>query len=375
MREFYGFMLAALAAAWFCQYTRFSFDGKVIGRRDSNSIAEFALFAILTLFIGLRRYYNDTGTYKAGYDDLAPLAEYLEHFDFSLGDHVGFELVNAWLKSLDVSTQGFLLFYAAISVGLSLYFIKKHSCNFLVSVFLFFTTNMYFMPAAAMKQYVAVIIGMLSIPCVVKKQWLRFLLLVGIATLFHPYALMYLLFPLLQFRPWSARTYLLLFVTVIIGFSLESLFSTIIDITSLIGKGYTEEDLVGEGINLLRVLVCNVPLILSFLFRGHLFRDSTKEENLMINLAMINGAIMFVGLFGTAIYFSRLANYFTITQCIVLPWLISRLPMNRRDKRLVTVCMVVGYMGFFLYANKSFDSGFSRITLLEYLLNHVFHNI
>ena len=368
-------MLAALAAAWFCQYTRFSFNGKVIGRRDSNSVAEFVLFAILTLFIGLRRYYNDTGAYRAVYENSVALAEYLEHFEFSLGDHVGFELVNAWLKSLDVSTQGFLLFYAAVSVGLSLYFIKKHSCNFLISVFLFFTTNMYFMPAAAMKQYVAVILGMLSVSCVIKKQWIRFLLLVGIATLFHPYALMYLLFPLLQFRPWSVRTYLLLFVTVVIGFSLEVLFDTIIDITTMIGKGYSEEDLVGEGINLLRVLVSNVPLFLSFLFRGHLFRNSTKEENLLINLSMVNGAIMFVGLFGTAIYFSRLANYFTIAQCIALPWLISRLPMKRQDKQLITLCMMVCYMGFFLYANQSFDAGFSRITLQTYLSDYVFNGV
>ena len=369
MREFYGFMLAALVAAWFCQYTRIGFNGKVIGRRDTNPIAEFALFAILTLFIGLRRYYNDTEIYRAGYESTVTLSEFLANLDLNLSDHIGFGFVNSCLKSLYISTQGFLLFYAGVSVGLSLYFIKKYSCNFWVSIFLFFTTNMYFMPAAAMKQYMAVVIGMLSIPCVVKKQWIRFLLLVILATLFHPYALMYLLLPFLQFRPWSNGTYLLLFVIVAVGFSLEGLFDTIIDITTMIGKGYTEEDLVGEGINLLRVLVCNVPLLISFVFRGYMFRDSTREENLLINLSMVNGAVMFMGLFGTAIYFSRLANYFTIAQCIALPWLIRRLPMDRRDKNLITACMLVGYMVFFLYANQSFDSSFERITLFEYLKN------
>ena len=92
----------------------------------------------------------------------------------------------------------------------------------------------------------------------------------------------------------------------------------------------------------------------------------------MVNLAMLNGAIMFVGMFGTAIYFSRLASFFTIAQCIALPWILSKLPRDRRT--FFTAAMIVGYCGFFAYANvlsQSFDANFRRITLFEYLRNYI----
>ena len=83
---------------------------------------------------------------------------------------------------------------------------------------------------------------------------------------------------------------------------------------------------------------------------------------------MINGAIMFVGLFGKAIYFSRLASYFTIAQCVALPAILSKLPSEYR--RLFTYLMIIGYIGFFLYANVmtySFSTDFSRITFFDYI--------
>ena len=255
-----------------------------------------------------------------------------------------------------------------IAIGGSLYFFKRYSINLTLALFLFFTTNAYTFCAAAIKQTTATAIAFVAITFCLKKKWVPFTLLILLAATFHPYVLLYLLAPFLTFKPWSKWTYVLIAVSVAVGFSLESLLGSIIDLTTMIGDNYSEEALVGDGINIFRVLVSNVPLILTFLFRKQIFHSSSRQENLMVNLAMINGAIMFVGLFGKAIYFSRLASYFTVAQCVALPLILKKLPDNYR--KLFTALMIIGYIGFFLYANvfvAHFDKDFARITFFEYV--------
>lgn len=137
---------------------------------------------------------------------------------------------------------------------------------------------------------------------------------------------------------------------------------------SLLGEEYTSESFTGDGVNIFRVLVCNAPLVLSFLYRKQMFENTTREENLIVNLTMLNGAIMFVGLFGTANYFGRLANYFLIFQSLSLPWMLKRI--GGREGRMWTMLVVLGYVGYFYYANiinQPFDQDFARLTVSEYL--------
>lgn len=88
----------------------------------------------------------------------------------------------------------------------------------------------------------------------------------------------------------------------------------------------------------------------------------------MVNLTMLNGTIMFVGLFGTANYFARLANYFLIFQSLSLPWMLKKI--GGRDGRILKILMVAGYLVYFCYENainRPFDQDFARLSLSEYL--------
>ena len=152
------------------------------------------------------------------------------------------------------------------------------------------------------------------------------------------------------------------------GFFLRPLLGMIVNITTLLGEGYTISEFTGEGVNIFRVLVCNVPLVLSCIYRKKLFADSSETENLMVKLTMLNGAIMFVGLFGTANYFARLANYFLIFQSLSLPWMLKKI--GGRDRRMLTILMLLGFAAYFYYANvinQPFDQDFARLSLSEYL--------
>ena len=152
------------------------------------------------------------------------------------------------------------------------------------------------------------------------------------------------------------------------GFFLRPVLGMIVNITTRLGEEYTISAFTGEGVNIFRVLVCNVPLVLSCIYRKKLFADSSETENLMVNLTMLNGAIMFVGLFGTANYFARLANYFLIFQSLSLPWMLKKI--GGRDGRMLTILMVLGFAAYFYYANainQPFDRDFARLSAAEYM--------
>lgn len=368
----YLFLIAVVLLLAFLTERGYVGDWNSRGTRAARSIFIFVIFMAISFFIGLREFYNDTSTYRGHYEALQSFPGFWDHFDATLGENPGFQLVNGVLKTLNVSSQGFILIYALFTCGLYLIFIRRYSDHFLLSMFLLFTTGMYMFSAAAMKQTAAIAICLLAIPSALKKRWIPFLLLIGLAATFHPYALMYLAVPLLTFRPWSKWTYVLLILFVAAGFALDSILGTIVDIASMLGEEYSEEIFQDSGVNVFRVLVCSVPTFLTFVYRRELFRDSKPSENLMVNLCMINGAIMFVGLFGTANYFGRLANYFTIAQVVALPWILGKL--SPHDRRVLTALMVICYTGYSLYGNlvnESFDSQFSRMTLKEYFTNYV----
>jgi len=179
---------------------------------------------------------------------------------------------------------------------------------------------------------------------------------------------MYLLVPLLMFKPWTKMTYWMLAAFGAAGVLMQPLMGTIISITTMLGEEYDAASFGGEGVNPFRLAVVAVPAVLAFMTRRVIWKKNDRVMNLMVNLVMLNAAIMFVALFGTANYFARLANYFLIFQCITIPWLFSN--FDRETRKWLIPAAVVCYVAYFYYANvinQHFDSGFSSVTLMEWL--------
>ena len=367
MRELVILMLITVALAWFADHvTVRPLNGQKMHRQLLPSIV---IFILLAGFAGLRKWYNDTETYRHSYELIAAFPDYFKNgIKLELGNNFGFGLINASLKTLGLISQDFLMFWAVIVIGLHLFFLHKHSEKYSLSIFLLFATGAYSFMCAAIKQTAAVAICLLAVHFFLKRKYVLYVLCVLLASTIHPYALMFLSVPIFTYKPWTKRTYLFIALFVAAGLALQPLMGTIINITTMIGEEYTVEEFSGAGVNIFRVLVCNVPLILSFLYRKSLFADSSREQNLFVNLSMLNGAIMFVGLFGTANYFGRLANYFLVFQVLSLPWMIDRIP--GRDRAFIKSAMITCYIAYFYYAhaiNLPFDENFRRYTIGEYL--------
>lgn len=366
MTELAILMFMAIALAWCADHVTVQpLNGRKMHREVLFSII---LFVLLAGFVGLRKWYNDTETYRYAYEAMNTFPAYWEEVKLELGSNFGFGIINAWLKTRGVISQDFLMFWAVIVVGLHLIYLHKYSTNYASSIFLLFATGAFTFLCAAIKQTAAVGICLLAIHFFLKRKYVVYVLCVLLAATIHPYALMFLLVPIFTYKPWTRRTYFFIALFVVTGIALQPLMGTIINITTMIGEEFTVEEFSGAGVNIFRVLVCNVPLALSFVYRKQLFMDSTKEQDLFMNLSMLNGAIMFVGMFGTANYFARLANYFLIFQTVSLPWMVGKI--RGGDRKIIKAAMIICYTAYFYYAhaiNLPFDDNFHRYTISEYL--------
>lgn len=343
-------------------------SGEKIYIRKDKLFFIILLFS-MAVFVGLRIWCNDTATYRYGYEhSISATGNIFNGISWKIADSPAFAIVNTILKHIGFSSQDFLMFYSFLTNGLYLWFVRKHSSNIWLSVFLLWTMGIYLFSAAGMRQAVAIAIALIGVDRALMKKWISFVIWVVIAGFFHPYALMFLVTPILTFAPWTKWTWILLGIFAVAGFSLQRMVGTILDITSMMGKEYNAESFSGDGVNFFRLLVVWSPILLSFLARNYTRFSEDKENNLFMNLSMLNAEIMFVALFGTANYFARLANYFLIFQTLALPWLFKF--FNRESNRLLKIAIPVCYMAYFVFANvilTPFNTYFAKMSLWEYL--------
>lgn len=342
--------------------------------RDPKKPAVFfvALVTILICFAGFRGAYNDTWNYRDVYTYLAVgFPEAWEKISWALGENPAFNIIQAWFKTYDTDVHLFLMFFSFWTVLFYMTFLKRYAASFALTIYFFFTMGCYMFTLAAIKQCMATAFCLLAIPYALDRKWVRFVLLVVIGMLFHPYAAMFLIVPFMFFRPWSKWSYILLIFIIVGGFLFQPLLGTVIDITSAIGEEYTESTFSGKGIGYLRFAVCWVPVLLSFVYRKILFANSSKEENLFVNLSMVYSGIIFVGLFGTALYFGRLSNYFSMMPVISLPWMLTKIKkVAPTDGRLLIFFAVICYFVFFYFSytvENHFATAYEALSLSGFL--------
>lgn len=349
MGKLYALLAVSVLLAYLYDHTYFS----TLRGPKKPTIFYVALVTILICFAGFRGAYNDTWNYRDIYTYLATgFPEAWDRISWALGENPAFNIIQSWLKTYNTDVHLFLMFFSFWTVLFYMAFLKKYATNFALTIYFFFTMGCYMFTLAAIKQCMATAFCLLAVPFALDKKWGRFLLLVGIGMLFHPYAALYLIVPFLTFKPWSRATYLMLIAIIAGGFLFQPMLGTVIDITTAIGEEYTESTFLGEGVGIFRILVCWSPVILSFMYRKILFTNSTSSDNLFVNLTIVFAGIIFVGQFGTALYFGRLSYYFLPMPVIALAWMLTKI--NKYDPQnghLITTVAVICYFVFFYFSN------------------------
>lgn len=351
------------------------FDGSQTDKRHfmlrHADIFMIVIIAWMTCFSFLRTSYNDTGNYIFFFNHAETVAEGFENGLFT--DWTG----NPWsmlYRSLIHDITGnyhiYFFFPAFLSSFAVVKLCKRYSVYPTFSLLIFFSIGTYVMYVAALKQCLAMFFLLMALPFALDKKYVQFYLLVFVAICFHTHAFMFAIIPLLLGKPWGKVTWILLAATLFAMATYDVTLGMFMEYAQSIGALVDESELFdNHQINILRVLVYWVPVILSFAFRRLLFHDSTRVENLFVNMSIVSAFILTLGLVQAANLFARMAAYFEIASVIALPWMVKKL-FTKRSEHFVTIMAGALYFGYFLYefgVSKNFGASYSAISLWEFI--------
>ncbi len=331
-------ILAATALGYFVQGRVGSTSSAKIGISHdlTSKVAYFAINIAFALFAGLRSKYNDTTTYMYGFRLVDATVLDLGGIFDSYG---GFELYERLLKRfVSDDPQVFIFVTSCLIVLLYLPFFTRHTQKFGGMIF-FFGIGVFVSSMGGIKQSIAVGISLYAIAAYFDKKYFRALLLLWLASTFHPYIWCLLCIPLLTKRVWDGKTVLVIIVCVLAFMNLDSLF----DLLGILGKDYSDTTFDDYTINPMRVAVEAIPVLLSLIYRKEINAKESRYLTLGLNMRVISFAFVSMGLFMNPIYFGRMSSYFFAMSTIAIPEMLDVIWSDKRQGKLLTV----GYYAFF----------------------------
>ena len=336
-----------------------------------NDWACVSLILILALFAGLRTNYNDTAAYINGFRAAPTLAAF-----FGKAENLNpfrnplFQFYQSFLRIFTDSPQFFIFSLALLDQVLLIRFFKRYSDNFTFSIFLYFTLGTFVFSLAALKQVTAMAILTLGFPCLEKKQWLRYYLVVLIAMLVHTYAMAFAVLPLFRARPWGLFTFAFVAVVGVVLNNFEVAITEFMEQANDLGKTLAEYEVFADATtNIFRLGVYAVPPLISLVFQKWVLKDASKMDNVFVHMSIISLAFMSLGTQAGANMFGRMANYFELAMICCLPWMLKK-TFDEKSYRFVSRVACICFLGFFIYANflhGNFDGEYRAVSLIDFV--------
>ena len=242
---------------------------------------------------------------------------------------------------------------AVFQMACMCYVFRKYSSDYWISIFLFVASTDYTSwMFNGMRQFIAACLIFSCFDLMVKKKYVKLIVVILLASLIHGSAL--LMIPIVfivQGKPWNFKTILLMLATVIIVLFIDRFTPILQDVLAdtqygdVMGNEFWAVD---DGTNIIRVLVYSVPAIISLVGRKYLDQANNTAINICVNCSIVTAALYAVSAVTSGIYIGRLPIYTTLMGYMSLPWLIKHM-FDRDSARLVKVAMIVLYVAFYCY--------------------------
>lgn len=356
-------------------------DGPQIGKYHfmlrRADVFMIAAIVWMTCFSFLRTSYNDTGTYIAHFLNSESVVEYFSRNGLlDLTGNPLSELYRDVIRNLTTNYHIYFFFPAFLSSVAVIRLCNSYSISPAFSLLIFFSLGTYVMYIAALKQCFAMFFLLTALPYAIDKKYLKFYLLVFIAMLFHTHAFMFAIVPFLFEKPWGKASIFFLGAALFAMATYTKTLGAFMEYAQSIGALVAEIEVFDEhSINVLRVIAYWIPALIALIFRKRLFANSSRQENLFVNMSMISAFILMIGLIQGANLFARMAAYFEIASAIALPWMIKRL-FTKNSAKVVSGCAGALYFGYFLYefgVSKGFENEYIAISLGQFLRSLIIH--
>ena len=202
------------------------------------------------------------------------------------------------------------------------------------------------------RQFTAVSITLLAFEYILNKNYVKAIVIILIASLFHQSALLVIPFIfIVQGKAWNARTLLFIFMAIVIVTSVEQ-FTDVLD--SMLQETQYENVVSDwteggdDGTNVIRVLVYAVPTIISLIGFRYIKAADNKVINICTNMSIASAGFYFISMFTSGIFIGRLPIYFSLYNYILLPWEIDNM-FEEYSARIVYAAMMIAYLGFYIF--------------------------
>lgn len=314
------------------------------------------VFGYFIFWIGMRKYVADTTAYINIFESIpADFSTAWNQIDWE-GKNPGFDIFNIIFKCfISQDFQWWLMTIAIISGVCIMVVLRKHSCDFFFSSFLFMTLLTFTWMMNGMRQFICVAVLFLCCDWIKDGKFIRILIAVLLMSTFHMTALLMIpIYFVARSKPWDKKIGLFIVGIILICIFAEPFFS---GVDSALGNtayaGVTSQFEEDDGVNPLRVLFFAIPPFIAFWKRKELERyyEKNKMLQICINMSLVTVALYFVGMFTSGILIGRLPIYCEVYDLILIPYLLN-VCFTKEERTIVKpIYIVVLIIFFYLLSN------------------------
>lgn len=314
------------------------------------------VFGYFIFWIGMRTTIADTIQYILMYEAIPS--------DFNTawsqinwdGKNPGFDIFNVIFKCfISQNCQWWLMTIAIISGACLMIVLRKYSCDFFFSSFLFMTLLTYTWMMNGMRQFICVTILFLCCDLIKDGKFIKFLLLILLLSTVHMTALLMIpIYFIARAKPWSGKIGFFIVGIVIICIFSEPFFSGVDKaLSDTAYANFTSQFSTDDGVNPIRTLFYAIPPAIAFWKRDKLLHHYEINPILpiCINMSLIAAALYFVGMFTSGILIGRLPAYCEVYNLILIPYLLHTVfEKNIRNIVLpIYICVLLLFFYLHLY--------------------------
>ena len=305
-------------------------------RAGVRAVFAYASAGLLICMAAFRdRIGTDYGQYARSY-----AYEYREWrwADFSWSDEPGIRILT-WISVRIYDDPVTLMALAAlITIGLFMKVYEKYSTFFALSVLFFVLVGAWHGAFNGVRQYLAAAIVVAGHHLILDRKFVRYLLLVAVAALFHISAWVLIL---LYFVPRRKMTPVATIVLISVSLFAANGYELAGSVISAIGDGDpTSTAYFTRNLHPLRIALAFVPYV-AYLFFSDKERLSERSQ-FHINIALLYGA-MYAAVWGSA-HLARFAIYLAPFVALAVPAVLDAPP--KRTRPILMLVLIVVYFGF-----------------------------
>ena len=312
----------------------------------------FVIGFLLIIFAGMRSSGVDLDyeAYRNWFEEVPELIDYAGDLAAIFQRDPGYQLACSIFKELGLSFELLIFTAAFLAVTLKMRAIWKLSPVPMFSVLIYFSYLFILQEMTQIRAGLAAAIFLSSIPCLGKRQYVRYLLLIMVAATFHYSSLILLMFVFMRDDMENPKVYLMTVVVATLlamfGVTADFIFLRIADLeidSRLSFYAAESTDVIGTTNILNSISIPNLLLSVILLLNFEKVKNAAPYASYVIRIHAIS-VIMFFALSGYPVMAFRLSELIGVVGILAWPLLIF---IFRAEWVRVTLLLLIG-IGFLI---------------------------